>query len=137
LSIRHNDIFSYRKEQVSIIILVKTIAINPSIDNFKAEPEAVPHNTIHILQRERNLTLQQSFDFAGELLKQAVQRWYWTQQHLPSFGEHADVQVQRYLEGLLDQVKANLHWSFASGRYFGKDSEEARKTMTLKIPIFV
>lgn len=111
-------------------------AVGTRTDFYQAEPEAVPHNTIHILQRERKLTLQESFDFAGELLKQAVQRWYWTQQHLPSFGEHGDQQVQRYLEGLLDQVKANLHWSFASGRYFGKDSEEARKTMVLEIPVY-
>jgi hypothetical protein len=117
-------------------LITYMIALDPEIDIFKAEPEAVPHNTIHVLQRERNLSLQESFDYAGELLKQAVQRWYWTQQHLPSFGEHADVQVQRYLEGLLDQVKANLHWSFASGRYFGKDSEKARETMTLEIPVY-
>lgn len=111
----HNDILSYRKEQ--------------------AEPEAVPHNTIHVLRRERGYTLQEAFDFAGDLLKQAFQRWFWTQQHLPSWGEHVDIQVQRYLEGLLDQAKANLHWSFASGRYFGKDSESARKTMALEMPL--
>lgn len=97
----------------------------------------MPHNIIYILQRERKLTLQESFNFVGELLKQAVQRWYWTQQHLPSFGKHVDIQVQRYLDGLLDQVKANLHWSFASGRYFGKEGEEARRTMTLDVLVDV
>jgi hypothetical protein len=85
-----------------MILIINIIALDLEIDIFKAELEAVPHNTIHILQRERNLSLQESFDFAGELLKQAVQRWYWTQQHLPSFGEHTDVQVQQCLEGLLD-----------------------------------
>ena len=132
--IRHNDICSYRKEQVSVV----TLAVQTFLwitDHFKAEPEAVPHNTIHILQCERNLTLQESFDFTGELLAQAMQRWYWAQQHLPSFGEHVDVQVQRYLNGVLDQVKGNLHWHFASGRYFGKDSEVARSTMTLEISV--
>lgn len=109
------------------------MSLGSRTDDDKAEPDAVPHNTIHVLQRERKLSVQEAFDFAGELLKQAVQRWYWTQQHLPSFGERNDVQVHRYLDGLLDQAKSNLHWSFASGRYFGKDSEEARRTMTLDI----
>lgn len=65
-----------------------------------------------MLRRERGYKLQEAFDFANELLKQALQRWYWTQQHLPSWGEEADIQVQRYLEGLVDQAKANLHWRY-------------------------
>ena len=85
--------------------------------------------------RERGYTLQEAFDFAGELLTQTSQRWFWTQQHLLSWGEQADIQVQRYLEGLLSQVKANLHWSFATGRYFGKDSREARRLMMIEMPM--
>ncbi|KAF2712909.1 hypothetical protein K504DRAFT_497745 [Pleomassaria siparia CBS 279.74] len=45
----HNDILPCRKEQ--------------------AESKAIPHNTIHVLIRERGYALQEAFDFSGELLK--------------------------------------------------------------------
>ncbi|KAF2012828.1 terpenoid synthase [Aaosphaeria arxii CBS 175.79] len=105
----YNDVLSYRKEA----------------------SELVPHNSIHILQRERGYSLQEAYDFANQLIKQMFQRWYWAQQCLPSWGEEIDIQVQKYLQGVLDQAKGNLDWSFGSRRYLGKDSEAARATMTL------
>lgn len=46
---------------------------------------------------------------------------------VPSFGEEIDYQVQRYVWGLGNWVRASDQWGFESERYFGKMAPEIFK----------
>lgn len=73
---------------------------------------------------------------------------------MPIWGEKIDKEVQRYLRGCLELSIGNLHWrydqianphyiqalanqygnfSYATGRYLGKDGPEVRATRQLRL----
>jgi hypothetical protein len=52
---------------------------------------------------------------------------------LPNWGEKVDAEVIRYVEGIKNCVKANLHWGFRTDRYFGHNREYVKKTGRLDI----
>ncbi|KAK8214398.1 isoprenoid synthase domain-containing protein [Phyllosticta capitalensis] len=85
-------------------------------------------NLISIFRRRLGLSQQQSYDKANELLHGCYRQWYISHSEVPSWGEKVDVQVQQYLQGCLNVLKANVRWSFKSQRYFGKDVERVRET---------
>ncbi|PNP58285.1 hypothetical protein THARTR1_01800 [Trichoderma harzianum] len=105
-----NDILSYRKEQA----------------------EGVPHNMVAAC-RLSGLSAQKAFDKVGKLLENRYQRWDRAEASVPSWGEEADVQVQRYIEGIKCVVRANLNWSFKSERYLGSNPDVVRATRKLHI----
>ncbi|UKZ74540.1 hypothetical protein TrVFT333_002210 [Trichoderma virens FT-333] len=82
-----NDILSYRKEQ----------------------EEGVPHNMVTVC-RLNGMSAQQAFDKVGRLLENRYQRWDRAEASVPSWGEEADIQVRKYIEGIKCVVKANLNW---------------------------
>ena len=47
---------------------------------------------------------------------------------LPSWNQEIDLQVQQYLNGLANWVRASECWSFEAGRYFGSKGSEYKKT---------
>ncbi|TLD09425.1 uncharacterized protein PgNI_07114 [Pyricularia grisea] len=110
LVLLQNDILSYKKEQASNVI----------------------HNLIHIY-RNQGMTAQEAFDQAGNLVVRAIRRWHLAQLDLPIWGEHIDKEVQRYLQGFLDSCVGSLNWSFITGRYFGDQGDEIRKTRVLDL----
>ncbi|TLS27596.1 hypothetical protein PpBr36_04293 [Pyricularia pennisetigena] len=110
LVLLQNDILSYKKEQASNVI----------------------HNLIHIY-RNQGMTAQEAFDQAGNLIVRAIRRWHLAQLDLPMWGEQIDKEVQRYLQGCLDSCIGSLNWSFTTGRYFGDQGDEIRKTRVLTL----
>ncbi|KAI6277828.1 hypothetical protein MCOR27_001023 [Pyricularia oryzae] len=110
LVLLQNDILSYKKEQASNVI----------------------HNLIHIY-RNQGMTAQEAFDQAGNLIVRAIRRWHLAQLDLPIWGEKIDKEVQRYLQGCLDSCVGSLNWSFTTGRYFGDQGDEIRKTRVLTL----
>ncbi|KAL7948162.1 isoprenoid synthase domain-containing protein [Trichoderma barbatum] len=105
-----NDILSYRKEQA----------------------EGVPHNMVAVC-RLNGMSAQKAFDKVGELLEGRYRRWDRAEARVPSWGREADVQVQKYIEGIKCVVRANLNWSFKSERYLGPNPDIVRATRKLHI----
>ncbi|KAK0629554.1 isoprenoid synthase domain-containing protein [Bombardia bombarda] len=102
-----NDIVSYNKEQAS------------------NEEE---HNLITVIMKERHMTVQEAIDFAGHLHTSKVDRFNQLYQELPRWGGPIDLSVQKLIDGIAWWESGNLHWSFESGRYFGKRGLEAKMT---------
>ncbi|GAT29770.1 terpene synthase metal binding domain protein [Aspergillus luchuensis] len=69
-----------------------------------------------------------AFNHVGEMLIERYRDWYLALAALPTWGERIDADVQEYIRGVQNVVRANLHWSFRSGRYFGKANDQVRKT---------
>ncbi|KAG2340424.1 terpenoid synthase [Suillus weaverae] len=106
-----NDVFSYNVEQ----------------------SRHETHNLIAVLMRERGLDLQGAVDYSGQMCKSAMRRFEDNRATLPSWGEEVDRQVAIYVQGLQDWIVANLHWSFESTRYFGKDGQAVKQDRIIKL----
>ena len=107
------DIFSYRKEG--------------------ARDDT--HNMIPIVMRTRGLKLQDAVDFVGELCNLSILRFFEAKRKMPSYdhGGHIDRQVAHYVRGLEDWMVGSLHWSFESGRYFGKEGRGIKKSRVVRL----
>ena len=60
-------------------------------------------------------------------------RFHVAYQSLPRFGGPLDLEVQSYIDGLGNWVRANDSWSFESARYFGDRGLEIMKTRRLNL----
>ncbi len=104
------DIVSYNKEQAS------------------GDGE---HNLITVIMKEHHLTVQEAIDWAGKLHASTVARFNQLYREVPRWGGPVDLDVQRLIDGIARWESGNLHWSFESGRYFGKRGLEVKETRTL------
>ncbi|KAG2114146.1 isoprenoid synthase domain-containing protein [Suillus discolor] len=93
----HNDILSYNKEQ--------------------SRGHAPWENIVPVIMYERGLDLQGAMDYAGQMCKDAIQRFDSNRAMLPSWGEEVDRQVAIYIEGLQHWIAGSLRWHFDCARY--------------------
>ncbi|KAI9037613.1 terpene synthase family protein [Aspergillus affinis] len=100
---------------------------NDLLSYCKEEKEDVTHNVVAIC-RQSGMSAQAAFDHIGEMLTSCYRDWYLALAELPSWGEAVDAPIQGYIRGVQNVVQANLHWSFRSGRYFGRENERVRTT---------
>ncbi|KAG2073063.1 terpene synthase, partial [Suillus decipiens] len=108
-----NDILSYKKEE--------------------SRGDAHWHNIVAVLMHDRGLDLQSAIDYAGQMCKDAIQRFDSNRDILPSWGEEVDRQVVIYIEGLQNWMVGSLHWHFDSPRYFGKDRHAVKRDRVVKL----
>ncbi|OAX38874.1 terpenoid synthase [Rhizopogon vinicolor AM-OR11-026] len=106
-----NDIFSYNVEQC----------------------RRYNHNIIICIMHEQGLDLQGAMEYAGQLCKDAIQRFEANRADLPSLGKEIDEQVAIYVEGLQDWIVSSLHWSFDTNRYFGNDGHIVKQDRIVKV----
>ncbi|KAG1851966.1 isoprenoid synthase domain-containing protein [Suillus subluteus] len=92
-----NDILSYNKEQ--------------------SRGSAPWENIVAVLMHDRGLDLQGAIDYAGQMCKDAIQRFESSPAILPSWEEEVDRQVAIYVEGLQKFMVGSLHWHLSSPRY--------------------
>lgn len=83
-----NDIFSFPKEQL----------------RNEAETNVIT------LYRRQGCSMQGAFNEAGELLRERHRRWYMALADIPSWGEALDVQMQSFIRGIRNGMKANALW---------------------------
>ena len=90
---------------------------------------------IPIVMRTRGLKIQEAIDFVGDLCDFSVLRFLEAKGKMPSYdhGGHIDRQVAQYVRGLEDWMVGSLHWSFESGRYFGKGGKNIKKSRVVKL----
>ena len=81
----------------------------------------------------RGMALQEAVDFVGDLCKKSIDRFIEDKARLPSWGPEIDEQVQVYVQGLMDWIVGNLHWSFYSERYFGKKGLQIKKARVVEL----
>ena len=77
--------------------------------------------------------MQEAADYIGSQF-QVLQNIFLENKILvPPFGEAIDRDVQLYIAGLEQWVIGNLHWSFDSQRYFGRNHESIKRTLSVPI----
>jgi Terpene synthase family 2, C-terminal metal binding len=99
-----NDIFSIKKE----------------LENEEA------HNLVLVIQRERNLTLQQALLEAADIHNSMMRMFETLEGWLPSFDAAIDYELQRYILGLRYWIRANFDWSLKDTRRYGLVHDETR-----------
>ena len=94
--------------------------------------EGVQHNLISA-KRAEGMQAQEAFNDLGAMLENIYTRFDSAIAELPFWGGAVDGQVQKYIEGVKLCVKANLDWSFRTGRYFGPKKDEVRMAGRLDV----
>nr|A0A348B782.1 RecName: Full=Sesquiterpene synthase 6; AltName: Full=Terpene cyclase 6 [Postia placenta Mad-698-R]BBD74520.1 sesquiterpene synthase [Postia placenta Mad-698-R] len=103
------------------------------IYSFNNEQAHGIHNMIVILMKSQGLGMQDAIDYVSDLFKQTIDGFMENTQLLPSWGAAVDADVRLYVQGLQDWVVGNLHWSFATERYFGKRGAEIKATRVVEL----
>ncbi|KZT01823.1 terpenoid synthase [Laetiporus sulphureus 93-53] len=107
LLVLDNDIVSYNKEQ--------------SVGDDR-------HNILTIVMRQFNVDLYGAMAWAVQYHEKVEAAFIDGLKRIPSWGEQIDEQVDEYVLGLANWLRANDCWSFESGRYFGNKGLEVQKT---------
>lgn len=94
ITLLHNDLLSYRKE----------------------EKEGVPHNVVTACRRQ-GMSAQAAMDFVGSKVSDRIAEFECIADELESSGSEWSDELMRYIQGIRDVIKANLHWSFYSERF--------------------
>ncbi|KAI0862227.1 isoprenoid synthase domain-containing protein [Xylaria cubensis] len=105
---------------------------NDILSYVKEEGESVPHNMVAVA-RMSGLGPQEAFDYIGKMLDSRYERWEKAVDAVPDWGESVNQQVDKYIQGVADVVRANLYWSFKSERYLGKEGAMVRQTRYLQV----
>ena len=101
--------------------------------NMERSREIDAANVITILMVHEGYTLQKAIDHIGETFTGLVQRLLDARHNFPRFGPGIDQGMSKYIDAIEMWVAGYLDWSFASKRYFGRESEEVRKTRIVKL----
>ena len=75
----------------------------------KSQKEGVTHNMVATCRRS-GMPAQKAFNHVGNMLVSRYRDWYLALAELPSWGEQVDYEVQEYILGVVNVVKANLNW---------------------------
>ncbi|EME80840.1 uncharacterized protein MYCFIDRAFT_140294 [Pseudocercospora fijiensis CIRAD86] len=110
------------------------------MDSNSCKAEGVPHNVVAIC-RIRGLSAQDAFDHVGHMLDDRLARIKSCISTRPHYeDQRLDHEADGYIEGVLNTLRANLYWSFASRRYLGDQADVVRRTRrveVLKDPAFM
>jgi len=90
-------------------------------------------NMVTVVMHQDNLDVQAAVDFVWAKCKDAHERFIENKKKLPSWDEKTDKDVTVYVDGLMDWMVGNVHWSYQSERYFGKSGSEVKETRVVKI----
>jgi hypothetical protein len=75
------------------------------------------HNTIYIVMRERQLSLEDAFKWGNQRHRIFQEKFLRNLASMLSWGEDIDAQIDRYIQGLGYMVKGNVEFSIFSRRY--------------------
>ena len=59
------------------------------------------------------MSAQEAFDAVNSLLEERYDNWNSTIQEMPSWSPKVDAEVEKYVEGIRNVVRANLYWRYA------------------------
>jgi hypothetical protein len=101
-----NDILSYVKEEVCV--LCQTF-FEDDLIVMMSQGESVPHNIVAVA-RMSGLDAQEAFDYIGTMLDSRYERWERAVDVVPDWDEDINRDVEKYIRGVADVVRANLNW---------------------------
>jgi hypothetical protein len=105
ITLLHNDLLSYCKE----------------------EAERVPHNTV-IACRLEGMGAQEAVSFVAKEASRRMEDLETTVSQLANKRCSYQNELNRYLRGVMNVIKANLYWSFESERFFSAAQKLQLKT---------
>lgn len=82
--------------------------------------------------REHDLELQEAINTVGDMCFSVLNDFQRYKRQLPSWGQ-IDSDLSRYIAGLENWMIGCLHWGYMSGRYFGSEGLEIKKTGVVKL----
>ncbi|KAG6889178.1 hypothetical protein C0995_003089 [Termitomyces sp. Mi166 len=92
------------------------------------------HNLVTILMHHKNLGLNEAMEWIGDHASMLVHNFLNDLNQVPFLRAEIQGQVERYLDGMGNWVRANDCWCFESGRYFeggGLEIQKSRKLVLL------
>ncbi|KAI0206676.1 Presilphiperfolan-8-beta-ol synthase [Astrocystis sublimbata] len=127
-------VFQHPSMQECMRVSADLVLLVNDVLSYRKDLElGVDYNLISILS-EQNKTIQEAIDTIGALIDHCYKRWYIALAEMPSYGEHIDNQVLRFVEVCRYVALGNLHWSFKTGRYLGPEGHEVYQTRVMQLP---
>ncbi|EJD04498.1 terpenoid synthase [Fomitiporia mediterranea MF3/22] len=90
-------------------------------------------NAITTIKHEKAISPQEAVDFVTDHYKKLIEIVDSCKQNIRSFGPEVDDAIHKYIYGMEQQVYGYIVWCFSTPRYFGKECEEVRHTLTMKV----
>ncbi|KAK6850358.1 Presilphiperfolan-8-beta-ol synthase [Apiospora arundinis] len=111
-----------------------TWLVNDVLSYKKDLAFGVEHNLICLMMRQGH-SEQEAINKTGELMENCQRDWEDAIANLPSWDKETDKEVRKYIDACRDVARANLHWSFKSGRYLNAEQgKKVRETRILDLP---
>ncbi|KAG5719892.1 Pentalenene synthase [Termitomyces sp. T112] len=92
------------------------------------------HNIVTIVMHQEKIGLDEAMKWIDDYYSKLVCKFLNDLNYVPAFGEGFQSELERYLDGLGNWVRANDCWHFESHRYFaesGVDIQQSRKVVLL------
>lgn len=86
-----------------------------------------------VLTTHNGFDLQGASDRIGEMWIGGIESFRETKARVPTWGPEIDRDVAKYIRGLEDWVIGNLHWSYMSERYFGKEGLKIKQSRVVRL----
>lgn len=126
-------------KEMSLIGIDLTLMHNDLLSYPKEESEHVAHNIL-AMYRLDGMEAQEAIDHVGGLVEQRLRQFELLIGELPSWTPEVDEKVRQYVDVVKNVVKANLYWSFQSGRFLSETQKatlrKGGKIAILQRPIF-
>ena len=91
------------------------------------------HNAVELVMHEQGLDIQGAIDWLERYLAGVHAGFLDNVAHMPSWGEDVDRRVNIYVNGIAQWVRGSDDWTFESGRYYGNEGLEVKKTRIMSL----
>lgn len=85
------------------------------------------HNIITVIMYHHNASLTEAMAWVETELRRLVNHFLQLMRCEPFWSPEVDEEVEEYISGIANWVRANDCWSFESGRYFGSEGLRIQK----------
>ncbi|KAG6860874.1 hypothetical protein C0995_006554 [Termitomyces sp. Mi166 len=92
------------------------------------------HNIVIVVMHHENIGLNEAMRWIGDHYSKLVHNFLLDLSYVPSFGKEVQEDVDHYIYGMANWVRANDCWSFEGRRYFaanGLETQRSRKVVLL------
>ncbi|KAI0033926.1 terpenoid synthase [Vararia minispora EC-137] len=91
------------------------------------------HNLVTVVMHELNIPIQDALEWIRCYHVECLKRFVTLKDTLPSWGSAVDQNVQRYVEGIAQEIRGVDTWCFESQRYFGTNGRQVQHTRVVAL----
>ncbi|XP_044718814.1 delta(6)-protoilludene synthase [Hirsutella rhossiliensis] len=91
------------------------------------------HNIVAIAMDQLHLDVQGAMNWAADYHAATVRQFREVYETIPRWGGQVDLDIETYVDGMGNWVRANVQWSFESERYFGNKSGRVMTTRRMSL----